>query len=38
MWAETHDGEPRVWLAPSGSHFLVAGGKTVVALWELVLG
>lgn len=38
MWAKTHDVEPSVWLAPSGSHFLVAGGRTVVALRELVLG
>lgn len=38
MWAEAHDGEPSVWLAPSGSLFLVAGGRTVVTLRELVLG
>lgn len=36
MWAKGLDGEPRVWLAPSGSYFLVAGGRTVVTLWELV--
>lgn len=39
MWAKGLDGEPRVWLAPSGSYFLVASGRrTVVALWELVRG
>lgn len=37
MWAKTHDVEPSVWLAPSSSHFLVAGSRTAVALWELVL-
>lgn len=37
MWAKALDGQFRVWLAPSDSHFLVPGIRTVVALWELVL-
>lgn len=37
MWAKALDGQFRVWLSPSYSHFLVPGIRTVVALWELVL-